>query len=203
MAVATLTHDPLDGRQRVLNAAAERFVAQGYAATTLRQIAADVGIKAGSIYHHFPSKDALIESVFKAEFDNPERMPDTSILESPGPLVAIGAANGLGLACGISGIAVGLGATFPNFKVDNAARVAGGPAGILFMVSALTLVGVVIALEAYPVYLLLRTQYTGEALTGPQWGVSAILCTIAAVCCAIATVYPIKRAAPGLWERNL
>ena len=38
------TTAPVDGRQRVLNAAAERFVAQGYAATTLRQIAADVGM---------------------------------------------------------------------------------------------------------------------------------------------------------------
>jgi len=65
VAVATLTHDPLDGRQRVLNAAAERFVDQGYAATTLRQIAADAGIKAGSIYHHFPSKEALFAAVLE------------------------------------------------------------------------------------------------------------------------------------------
>ena len=40
----------------VLDAAAERLVAQGYTATTLREIAADIGIKAGSIYHHFESK---------------------------------------------------------------------------------------------------------------------------------------------------
>lgn len=51
------------GRQRLLRAAAERFVDQGYAATTLRQIAGDVGIKAGSIYHHFPSKEALFAAV--------------------------------------------------------------------------------------------------------------------------------------------
>lgn len=37
---------------------------QGYAATTLRQIAADAGIKAGSIYHHFASKEELFQTVF-------------------------------------------------------------------------------------------------------------------------------------------
>jgi len=52
------------GRRRVLDAAAELLVAQGYAGTTLREIAAAVGIKAGSIYHHFDSKDAIFVSVF-------------------------------------------------------------------------------------------------------------------------------------------
>lgn len=61
--------EPSNGRQRVLDAAAERFVVQGYAATTLRQIAGDVGIKAGSIYHHFPSKDALFEAILAHGID--------------------------------------------------------------------------------------------------------------------------------------
>ena len=51
------------GRRRVLDAAAEQFVSQGYAGTTLRQIAAAAGIKAGSIYHHFDSKEALFVAV--------------------------------------------------------------------------------------------------------------------------------------------
>jgi len=51
------------GRVRVLDAAAQLFVEQGYAGTTLRQIAAAAGIKAGSIYHHFDSKEALFVAV--------------------------------------------------------------------------------------------------------------------------------------------
>ena len=47
----------------MLDAAAELFVAQGYAGTTLRQIAAQAGIKAGSIYHHFASKEELFVAV--------------------------------------------------------------------------------------------------------------------------------------------
>lgn len=51
------------GRQRVLDAAAQLFVDQGYPGTTLRQIASAAGIKAGSIYHHFDSKDDLFVAV--------------------------------------------------------------------------------------------------------------------------------------------
>lgn len=47
-----------------MDAAAARLVEQGYAATTLRQVASDAGIKAGSIYHYFPSKEELFTAVF-------------------------------------------------------------------------------------------------------------------------------------------
>ena len=60
--------DPIDaqtGRARVLAEAAELFVAQGYAGTTLRQIASAAGIKAGSVYHHFDSKEDLFAAVLE------------------------------------------------------------------------------------------------------------------------------------------
>ena len=59
----TATLDTQTGRARVLGAAAELFVAQGYAGTTLRQIAEAAGIKAGSVYHHFDSKEDLFVAV--------------------------------------------------------------------------------------------------------------------------------------------
>lgn len=43
--------------------ALKRFADQGYAATSLAQIAGDVGIKAPSIYSHFKSKDELFLSL--------------------------------------------------------------------------------------------------------------------------------------------
>jgi AcrR family transcriptional regulator len=46
-------------RERILDAALERFAAQGYAATSLRQIAQAVGIKESAIYAHFASKEAV------------------------------------------------------------------------------------------------------------------------------------------------
>lgn len=53
------------GRRGVLDAAAELFVTHGYEGTSLRTIAAAAGIKAGSIYHHFDSKEALFLAVLR------------------------------------------------------------------------------------------------------------------------------------------
>jgi AcrR family transcriptional regulator len=50
-------------REQILLEAAKLFRHQGYYATTLRQIAAAVGIKAGSIYYHFASKDEILAVV--------------------------------------------------------------------------------------------------------------------------------------------
>ena len=50
-------------RTRVLDAAAYRFRRQGFSATTMRDIAADAGMLAGSLYYHFTSKTALLIAV--------------------------------------------------------------------------------------------------------------------------------------------
>lgn len=53
-------------REQILQEAAKLFRNQGYASTTLRQIASAIGIKAGSIYYHFTSKDELLEIILDA-----------------------------------------------------------------------------------------------------------------------------------------
>jgi AcrR family transcriptional regulator len=50
-------------RERILDAALERFAAQGYAAASLRQIAQAVGIKESAIYAHFESKEAVFRTL--------------------------------------------------------------------------------------------------------------------------------------------
>ncbi len=50
-------------RREILNAAAYLLKHRGYEAATTRAIATAVGIKGGSIYHHFPSKDAIVGEV--------------------------------------------------------------------------------------------------------------------------------------------
>ena len=62
-ASASSTVDTLAGRARILDIAAALFVEQGYEATSLRQIADAVGMKAGSLYYHFDSKDDLLTAV--------------------------------------------------------------------------------------------------------------------------------------------
>jgi TetR/AcrR family transcriptional regulator, cholesterol catabolism regulator len=54
--------DSNDARERVLLAAARLFHERGYSSTTVRDIAREVGILSGSLFHHFPSKgDMLLE----------------------------------------------------------------------------------------------------------------------------------------------
>lgn len=47
---------------RIRREAARLFVERGYAATTLKAIAAQSGITAGAVYWHFPSKEAILYS---------------------------------------------------------------------------------------------------------------------------------------------
>jgi AcrR family transcriptional regulator len=50
-------------RAALINAAIKRFAAAG-AITSFDAVAADVGVTKGALYHHFGSKDGLIEAVY-------------------------------------------------------------------------------------------------------------------------------------------
>ncbi|HEY3313409.1 MAG TPA: helix-turn-helix domain-containing protein [Anaerolineales bacterium] len=49
----------------ILDAAYLLFTSQGYAATSMRQIAERAGLAVGSIYNHFPSKEAIFEDIIR------------------------------------------------------------------------------------------------------------------------------------------
>lgn len=53
----------VDRREVILDRAADLFARQGVAATTVREIADAVGILSGSLYHHFASKDDIVEAI--------------------------------------------------------------------------------------------------------------------------------------------
>jgi AcrR family transcriptional regulator len=52
-------------RQSILEAAARIFRRDGYAAARLTDIAGEIGMKAGSLYYHFGSREALVEAVMQ------------------------------------------------------------------------------------------------------------------------------------------
>ncbi len=56
-------------RRQLLDAAAEVFAAQGYDATTVRRIADSVGLLAGSLYHHFDSKESMLDEILSGFLD--------------------------------------------------------------------------------------------------------------------------------------
>lgn len=64
-------------RGRILRAAAYLFRQQGYAKTTVRELAQVVGILSGSLFHHFKSKDDILLAVmYEAICYNTQRMRD-------------------------------------------------------------------------------------------------------------------------------
>ena len=50
----------------ILEAAGERFLAKGYHATGMREVAQAVGLTLGALYNHFPCKETLWEEVFRS-----------------------------------------------------------------------------------------------------------------------------------------
>ncbi|MCX7560626.1 TetR/AcrR family transcriptional regulator [Sulfitobacter sp. F26204] len=55
----TTAETPPSSRDQILDAAARIFGAKGYDGTSVRQIAAELGISAPALYHHFLSKEEL------------------------------------------------------------------------------------------------------------------------------------------------
>ena len=52
-----------DTRQKILEKALELFSTQGYDSVSVGEIARAVGIKAPSLYNHFPSKQAIFDAI--------------------------------------------------------------------------------------------------------------------------------------------
>jgi len=68
MNAITGTRDPDLTRERILEAAHALFVDKGFAAVSMREIAAHSGVTKSLIHHHFGSKEALWELVKERAF---------------------------------------------------------------------------------------------------------------------------------------
>ena len=52
-------------KQRILEISLKLFSTKGYKATTMRDIAAEVGVRQGAIYNHFKNKEAILERLIE------------------------------------------------------------------------------------------------------------------------------------------
>lgn len=59
-----------DSRERIMAAAKKLAQARGYGGLNFRDVAADVGIKAASMYHHFPTKADLGAAVARRYWED-------------------------------------------------------------------------------------------------------------------------------------
>ena len=92
---------------------------------------------------------------------------------------------------GISGLAIGFGTLFPRFGTENAAQIPTSFGGLLFMMASIVMIGIVITLEARPVFSYLASVSFGSARDPWEmiWGFG-----VAGLVCLFATIAPIKLA---------
>ncbi|MET8410065.1 TetR/AcrR family transcriptional regulator [Streptomyces sp. NPDC005195] len=72
-------------RREILGLAAEVFAEQGYNATTVRRIADQAGMLAGSLYYHFDSKESMLEEILRTFLDELWDGYDTVLAAGLGP----------------------------------------------------------------------------------------------------------------------
>lgn len=77
--------EPLERRRLILDAAARLFSAEGYDRTSIRDIARNVGLLPGSVYHYFPSKRDLFLAVHREGFERTLERIRNAAASSPDP----------------------------------------------------------------------------------------------------------------------
>lgn len=82
----------VDTSRAIKEAAAELFMRRGYEATSLRELAAAVGIKAGSLYNHIKGKDELLSIMMIEVMDDLLAALDASVDTARDPLANLRAA---------------------------------------------------------------------------------------------------------------
>jgi AcrR family transcriptional regulator len=72
-----------DAAQLILDTAARLFREEGYASISLRDIAAEAGMKAASLYHHFDSKDEIVSEVLRIGVERVYEEVQRSVMALP------------------------------------------------------------------------------------------------------------------------
>jgi AcrR family transcriptional regulator len=69
-------------REEILDAAAELFTKIGYAGTSTRRIADAVGMRQASLYHHFATKDDILDALLAGTVDEALRLAGELLSQS-------------------------------------------------------------------------------------------------------------------------
>ena len=118
-----LRADARENREKLLRVASERFAAGG-PDVPLDPIAREAGVGIGTLYRHFPTREALIEAVYRNEVDQvcaaadtllAERAPADALAEWMTRFVAY-AATKRGLAGALKSIAASQAGLFPSTR---------------------------------------------------------------------------------------
>jgi ABC-2 type transport system permease protein len=73
------------------------------------------------------------------------------------------------LVPGIIAMGIGFGAAYPNFKAENPTQTVTSFGGLVFMIACAGYIGLVILIEAGPVYNLFMAEIRGKVLSPAAW----------------------------------
>lgn len=85
------------------------------------------------------------------------------------------------LTFSIVALGMAVGVAYPNFTAEHSAKIAAGFGGVLYMVLCISFIGLVVVLEAWPVYVLFMSEFQRLPLSPAMW--SSILSSFG---CALA-----------------
>jgi ABC-2 type transport system permease protein len=103
---------------------------------------------------------------------------------------------------GITAICVGTGALYPKFNFDNAAEIPTSFGGALCMIFSLSFVGIVVMIEAWPIYLLTTGALAPGRLHAPDLWLLAPSLAIVVLLTSAAVFLPIHRGLKSLERLN-
>ena len=93
---------------------------------------------------------------------------------------------------GIVAMGVGFGAAYPDFKSENPAQSVTSFGGLLFMILCAGFIGVIIILEAGPVYSVFMADIRGASLSAPQWVWLIGSFSLVLLLCVLAVILPMR-----------
>ncbi|HMG61774.1 MAG TPA: TetR/AcrR family transcriptional regulator, partial [Streptosporangiaceae bacterium] len=76
-------------RAHLVDVATRLFAAHGYDGTSIEAVLADSGVSRGSLYHHFPGKDALFLAVMEAVGERSAEPVLEAMRDAPDPVAAL------------------------------------------------------------------------------------------------------------------
>ncbi|MBN1383739.1 MAG: hypothetical protein JW983_02495 [Elusimicrobia bacterium] len=100
------------------------------------------------------------------------------------------------IAITLTGMAIGFGAIFPKFRVENISQIESSAGGMIFMIFSLFYVFLVISLEAIPVRLWFLSRFKGR--THVDWGIMGLITLMLIIINTLAVLVPMY-----LGKRNL
>ncbi len=114
------------------------------------------------------------------------------LLKVDAAMMALSVVTIAAISFALAALALAFGTVFPQFETENMAQIPTSLGGLLFMMSAITLVAAVLMLESWPVLTIFHHRLIGASLSSDALLVSAAGGLAALILCLLATVVPLK-----------